>query len=101
MPELIREHSVRVRSPEGLRFIPRIYGERRADGTWIGWIEFVSINDSDSTLRTGRETSQPNRRALEYWSTGLQPVYLQGAFTRAHLIRSRSGREANHGPAST
>jgi hypothetical protein len=39
-----------------------------------------------SKLRTDRETSQPNREALEYWSTGLEPVYIEGAFQRAHLV---------------
>jgi hypothetical protein len=86
MPDLIHEHAIHVRSPEGMRFIPRTYGEERTDGTWIGWIEFVPADDSSTALRTDRETSQPNRRALEYWSTGLEAVYLEGAFERARLV---------------
>jgi hypothetical protein len=35
-------------------------------------------------LITEQETSQPNRTALEYWADGLEPVYLDGAFARAH-----------------
>jgi hypothetical protein len=34
-------------------------------------------------LHTDRETSQPNRAALEYWADGLEPVYLEGALARA------------------
>lgn len=57
-----------------------IEGLPRADGTWAGRIAF-----SDGALwrRTGQETSQPNREALEYWASGLEPVYLEGAFGRS------------------
>jgi hypothetical protein len=34
-------------------------------------------------LRTGQETSQPNRDAVAYWAGGLEPIYFEGAFTRA------------------
>ena len=54
----------------------------RDDGTWSGWIEFVSA-DGSQRLRTGQETSQPNRDALAYWASGLEEVYLDGALRRA------------------
>ena len=57
-------------------------GSPRDDGTWEGWLEFDSI-DAGATLRTPRETTQPNRADLEYWATGLTPVYLEGALERA------------------
>lgn len=41
-------------------------------------------------LRTGQETSQPNRSALEYWATGLETIYLDGAFKRAVSGAGRS-----------
>ena len=34
-------------------------------------------------IRSGRETTQPNRTDTAYWATGLTPVYLEGALTRA------------------
>ena len=34
-------------------------------------------------LRSPRETTQPNRQDVEYWATGLTPVYLEGALRRA------------------
>ncbi len=86
MAELIHEHVTHVRAPEGPTFIARTYGEQRSDGTWVGWLEFSPTDDQILKLRTDRETSQPNRRALEYWSSGLEPVYLQGAFERAQLV---------------
>lgn len=57
-----------------------VEGQRRADGTWAGRLVFVAAGEA---RRTGQETSQPNREALEYWATGLEPVYLDGAFKRA------------------
>ncbi len=57
-----------------------IEGEKRRDGTWGGRVVFVGQSEN---LRTEQETSQPNRKALEYWATGLEPVYLDGAFDRA------------------
>lgn len=85
MPELIHEHSVTVSADQGARYRARVYGERRRDGTWSGWIEFVPADGGrgGGTLRTGQETSQPDRRAVEYWAGGLEPVYLEGALTRA------------------
>lgn len=85
MPELIHEHSVTVTADEGVRYRARVYGERRRDGTWSGWIEFVPADGGreGAMLRTGQETSQPDRKAVEYWAGGLEPVYLEGALTRA------------------
>ena len=85
MPELIHEHSVTVTAAQGVRYRARVYGERRGDGTWSGWIEFVPADGGRAadTLRTGQETSQPDRKAVEYWAGGLEPVYLEGALMRA------------------
>src|SRR6186713_3104232 len=57
-----------------------VHGMQRGDGTWAGWLEFVS---GTTRLRTDQETSQPNRDALAYWATGLEDVYLDGALNRA------------------
>src|SRR5262245_1530581 len=34
-------------------------------------------------MQTARETTQPNLADLEYWATGLTPIYLEGALNRA------------------
>jgi hypothetical protein len=83
MSELIFEHAVRVQDDDGATYVPRTCGEIRDDGTWQGWIEFHPLELGKRILATGRETSQPNRNALEYWATGLEPVYFEGAFERA------------------
>jgi hypothetical protein len=81
--QLIRRHSERVQDTLGNVYEVLIYGEPRLDGTWEGWLVFVPINPGLSSLRTQRETTQPNLSALEYWATGLEPMYLAGAFERA------------------
>jgi hypothetical protein len=83
MAELILEYSTQIRTADGERFVVRAMGEERPDRTWIGWLEFVSINGNGATLTTDRETTQPNRVTLDYWASGLEPVYLEGAFARA------------------
>ncbi|HEY4588079.1 MAG TPA: hypothetical protein VII86_02585 [Thermoanaerobaculia bacterium] len=89
MPELIYEHSARVEDDEGTVYVPRTYGQARRDGTWIGWIEFHPLGGEGVFLRTDQETSQPNRVALDYWASGLEPVYFEGAFARAAELTER------------
>lgn len=84
MAELLQEYATVVIGPDDTTYNVRSYGEERLDGTWIGWLEFHPTDLSKLTLRTDQETSQPNRTAVEYWATGLEPVYFEGAFERAH-----------------
>jgi hypothetical protein len=81
--QLIRLHNERVQDTLGNVYEVLIYGEPRLDGTWEGWLEFIPLNSGLSSLRTERETTQPDLSALEYWATGLEPMYLAGAFGRA------------------
>ncbi len=88
MADLIHTHSARVRGPGGVLFEAQIYGEPERGGTWKGWIEFKPVtgrtgNAAPRALKTDRETTQPNRDALDYWAGGLEPVYLEGALNRA------------------
>jgi hypothetical protein len=80
---LIRQHGDRVQDTLGNLYDVFIYGAPRLDGTWEGWIEFVPVDPALSKRRTERETTQPDLAALEYWSTGLEPLYLAGAFERS------------------
>lgn len=70
---------------DGTQWVPLIFGAERSDGTWEAWIEFRRVDDG-RTRATGRETTQPNRRAVEYWATGLEPVFYEGAFDRSRQI---------------
>ena len=66
----------------GVSYHASACGREMDDGRWEGWIEFESI-DGSTVLRSGRETTQPNRIDTEYWATGLTPVYLEGALDRS------------------
>ena len=82
MGECIHAHSSVVIDSEGSTFRAETWGERRPDGTWWGWIEFTP-REGGEVLITDQETSQPDRGALAYWATGLEPTYLEGALIRA------------------
>jgi hypothetical protein len=79
-PELLLTSAHVMQRPDGATYAIRVLGQARADGTWIGWLEFAG---PDGVLRTGRETTQSNRDGVLYWATGLEPAYFQGAFERA------------------
>jgi len=67
--------------PEGPVYIAQACGRERDDSIWEGWLEFVP-DDGSTVLRSQRETTQPNRAALQYWASGLTPIYLKGALER-------------------
>jgi hypothetical protein len=87
MSEFIHQHSERVVDLNGVTYNVFIYGGPRKDGTWRGWIEFHPVSGDSPILGTGQETSQPDKAALIYWASGLEPVYLEGAFERARPTR--------------
>jgi hypothetical protein len=65
----------------GKTFVPHIFANKRPGGTWVAWIEFHT--EGPLCFVTGRETTQPNRTAVEYWAQGLEPIYFEGAFWRS------------------
>jgi hypothetical protein len=70
-----------LRLPDGRIYTAQACGREREDGMWEGWFEFVAENAS-GVLRSERETTQPTLAALEYWASGIRPVYLEGALER-------------------
>ena len=84
MAELLQEYTTVVTGPDDTTYTVRSYGQERIDGTWIGWLEFEPRDSTKPTLLTDQETSQPNRTTIEYWATGLEPIYFEGAFERAY-----------------
>ena len=91
MADFIHRHSTHIRTPEGAEYRAVIWADRQRDGTWAGWIEFMPVGGGP-VLRTERETTQPSRRALDYWASGIEPVYLWGAFERAQVATVNKGR---------
>ena len=86
MDELIREHHVKVRTSEGIAYVPSTHASRHADGTWEAWLEFEPLDGTGPVLVTDRETTQASRYGVEEWSLGLEATYFEGAFERAHLV---------------
>ena len=83
MPKLIQQYTQQLTDRNGVAYTVCVYGEPRAGGTWEGWIEFNPLDSTQPILRTERETTQPDESALAYWASGLEPLYLEGAFARA------------------
>ena len=92
-PELIYEHPHPV-SNDGTTYDVSVFGMERKDGTWSGWLQFRNAK-SGETMKTGQETSQPNRDAVAYWASGLEDVYLQGALQRAERPEVSTDVRAN------
>jgi len=78
--ELVHSFTAQVTDEAGVPWGARAYG-RPEGNVWLGWIVFTSRDGQ--TVQTGTETSQPDRTALEYWTTGIEPIYLEGALARA------------------
>lgn len=72
-----------VVSPNGDEYHVRMAGEQLPDGIWVGWLEFIPLDDSLEVLLTKTETTQSTQAAVVRWSETLTDVYIQGAFTRA------------------
>lgn len=61
----------------------RAVGRFADDGMWEGWVEFIPLDSNTEILVTGVESRQPEHPHLQYWATGLTPVFLEGALHRA------------------
>ncbi len=83
MAEVLVRFDRVVTAQDGSAHAARVCGRELESGQWEGWIEFDPREGGGVTLRTPRETVQPNRADLEYWATGLTLTYLQGALERA------------------
>jgi hypothetical protein len=71
-----------IQATNGQQYAAHVCGRETEKGLWEGWVEFYP-EEVPVPLRTPRETTQPSRRALEYWATGLTVTYLEGALERA------------------
>ena len=80
MAEVVHVCDYKVSDDAGVVYGVQAMAEQHGN-VWIGWLEFTP--DIGDTLRTGEETSQPDRQAVVYWASGLQPIYLEGALRRA------------------
>lgn len=81
MAETLLQFNDPLTGSDGNTYVARVCGRPALEGGWEGWIEFVP-SDGSPALRSRRETRQSDRDALEYWATGLSPVYLEGSLER-------------------
>jgi hypothetical protein len=99
MAEVLVEYSDPIETDSGDRYIARACGgPAGSNGMWHGWIEFLPTTGGE-VLRSGRETTQPNRQDTIYWATGLSAVYLEGALQRALRPLERTPAEPEPQPA--
>src|SRR5688572_27640870 len=82
MSEIIADLPYIMTDGAGREYYVSVAGDRRADGEWEGWLEYVPLDESDALI-TPTETTQSNRAALEHWASVLTDTYVQGAFARA------------------
>lgn len=81
MSEELLEIENTIEDEHGRSHFATVLGSRRADGHWEGYVRFRDAEGH--VLETERETTQPNRDDLVYWSKGLTYFYLEGALARA------------------
>lgn len=65
------------------RYAARAVARHAADGMWESWLEFERLDADGSVVVGPVESRQPEREHVRYWATGLTPVFLEGALTRA------------------
>ncbi|MBW3628080.1 MAG: hypothetical protein KY464_02170 [Gemmatimonadetes bacterium] len=82
MTERIHTYTDQVVGQDGVVYTVHAYGMQTEAGTWNGWLVFEPERGGAS-LRTDRETTQPKRGDLEYWASGFEAIYLDGALARA------------------
>jgi hypothetical protein len=82
MAEVLHTFDTLVRDALG-EYQPQAVGRQAEDGMWEGWLEFFPTDGSGDVIVSRVESRQPELEHLVYWSTGLSPVYLEGALTRA------------------
>jgi hypothetical protein len=99
MAEILVKFDEPIPTSAGKKYLARAIGrERKEDNLWEGSLEFLPLDGEGEgqgeTLRSGRETTQPNRKAVEYWAQGLTRVYLMGALDRTASTARRPENQA-------
>jgi len=87
MSEILVKFDEPIMNPRGEMYFAEAVGrQREEDGLWEDWLEFEALDRETGSVSSLRETTQPNRRDLEYWAQGLSMFYLQGALARAEGV---------------
>jgi hypothetical protein len=81
MAEFIHECETPVIDENGTPYTATVWAQP-VGNVWEAWIEFRDPFSKD-VVCTDRETTQSSRADIAYWALGLEPAFLEGAFTRA------------------
>ena len=93
MSEVLVKFDEPIPRSDGALYHAHAMTRRRDDGLWEGCLEFVPVKGDSEPIRSGRETTQPNRDAVMYWAQGLTRVYLMGALERSLAPTASTARE--------
>jgi len=95
MAQVLAQYTDVLTDEDRVSYRAHACGALMLDGRWQGWLEFLPL-DGSTPIRSGRETTQPNKTDVTYWATGLTTVYLQGALQRAlhPLVRTTVNPDA-------
>jgi hypothetical protein len=83
MEQVIHTYVAQILDSAGQRYQVEALADERPGSTWEGRLRFTPLDGDGPVLETGRETTQSNLGDLEYWASGLEPVFLEGALERA------------------
>jgi hypothetical protein len=83
MADVLVSFDTPIADRDGRRYHARAVGRLAEDGMWDGWFEFEPLDDDRPVVVGSVETRQPERHDLDYWATGITPVFLEGALDRA------------------
>jgi len=89
---LVYEFAAPVEGLTGRLYQVRAYGSLRANGMWVGSLDFLP-EDGSPVVCAPNETEQSSLRALVGWASRLEPTYFDGALDRA--LRN-AARHAEH-----
>jgi hypothetical protein len=92
---LVHIYANSVRSPDGRTWVAQAWADKLPAGRWMGWIAFLP-HDGGEPAWTDAETTQAHLAWIGYWACGIQPLYLEGALSRA-LERPRALRRKQAG----
>jgi hypothetical protein len=98
MAEILVKFDEPIAAPGGKIYLAQAVGKEVDGGLWDGWLEFQGVDDGLDAIASGRETTQPNRKNVEYWAQGLTKVYLEGALGRAISLAEPARERASIEP---
>jgi hypothetical protein len=82
MIELVHKYQSLVADTAGRLYVACAFAAPQPDGLWQGWFAFFPVQVGE-VLTTDRETTQSKLTDIEYWASGIEAIYLEGALSRA------------------